>query len=126
MVLGKEAKGKGEEKKPDGMTTRTAGSGGAGSRSPKTPSLGGLSPGKPSTDLVKQADIQRIIDKLDGLDERIEFSTNQLTDKIEASSARTNKLEEDCVEVKKVTKGLRTQLSIHGTRITDVEDKIES
>ena len=77
MVLGKEAKGRGEDKKPDGMTTRTAG---AGSRSPKTPSLGGLSP-----DSVKQADIQRIIDKLDGLDERIEFSTNQLTDKIEAS-----------------------------------------
>ena len=30
------------------------------------------------------------------------------------------------MKVKKVTKGLKTQLSVHGTCITDVEDKIEN
>ena len=81
--------------------------------------------GKSEGHAATWADIQRVIDKLDGVEDRIEFSTKQLTDKIQASIDRTEKIEEDCTQVKVVTKSLKTQLSVHGTGLTDVEDKIE-
>ena len=132
MVLSKGTTTTSEGNKSEGMSTRQGGRVGIGSRSPLkplTPSSPATAPaatGKPAkTEAVKLADIQKIIDKLDGVDQRIEFSTQHLTDKIEDSSERVNKVEDDCAQVKVTTKGLKTQLSIHSTRISEVEDKIE-
>ena len=73
---------------------------------------------------VTPTDIQRIIDKLDGLEERIESSTQHLTEKIDSSKLDTERIAEDCSKVKVVTAGLKTQIGIHGTRLSDLERKI--
>ena len=132
----KEGTGKKEPKKGDGMITRGAGprGGDGGYRSPGlTPSSRipervkprGAECGDKTAAGVNSTDIQRIIDKLDGLEERIESSTQHLTEKIDASKLDTEKLAEDCREVKVTTAGLKTQVGIHGTRLSDLEEKIE-
>ena len=38
---------------------------------------------------------------------------------------KTDRLTEECAEVKVVTAGLKTQITVHGTRLTEIEVKIE-
>ena len=118
--------GKKGEAKPEGIQTRNNGARGAiGSRSPVGAALGtSLSRiperkvGGTSGPAIKPADLQTILDKID-------VSTKQLTESIDASSERTEKIAEEQKRTKEVTDGLKTQVRVQGVRLSDVEDKIE-
>ena len=65
------------------------------------------------------------LDKLDDLEVRIDTSTKQLTDQIEANNKKTDALSKICNEVKDETTVTKTQLSVYGLRLSELETKIE-
>ena len=78
--------------------------------------------GNSSTD---SANIAKILVKLDTPDDKIESTKNHLSDRIDGSNAKAEETANECQKVKVVTSGLKQQLTVHGTRLGDLESKIE-
>ena len=94
---------------------------------PKTPK----SPRTPETPDKGKTDMQIILEKLgklDKIDESItaqETAVTQLTEKLESINAECRVNKETVNEVKSETAGVKAQVRVHGTRLADIEDKIE-
>ena len=71
------------------------------------------------------ANIAKILTKLDTLDDKIESTKIHLSERIEGSNAKAEETAKECAKVKVATTGLKQQLSVHGTRLGDLEAKIE-
>ena len=61
----------------------------------------------------------------DKIDDKIESTKIHLSERIEKSNAVTNQLTEETAKVKVATAGLKTQVTVHGLRLSDLESKIE-
>ena len=115
--------------------TKPIGTRSAGNRVPPSFSPGTTKPSRPSTpstpNTPKSAqhtvsdNIEKILSKLDDLDTKIESTKIHLSDRIEGSNAVTDQLAAENNKVKVVTAGLKTQVTVHGLRLTDLENKIE-
>ena len=117
---------KGDQKKTAAAGVQTRGGGrqpySPGSRElPKTPDK---TPTKPTPASVSE-NIAKILSKLDTLDTKIETTNTQVREGFEGNNEKTDRLSEDCAKVKVTTDGLKTQVTVHGTRLTDLEAKVE-
>ena len=122
-------KGKKEERRSlPGVQTRTGKPSAIPVTAPRDPLT--TTPNR-SADSKSGDKLQEILNKLDKLEqldvleERIDTSTKQLTEKIEESNEKTERLSSEYTEVKVDAAILKTQVSIHGLRLNDLEAKIE-
>ena len=97
---------------------------------------GGRAPLTPVTPEVKKAtekktDMQIILEKLgklDKIDESItaqEFTVSQIKDKLQKIEEKCEKTNEDSKQVREESAGVKTQVRIHGARLSEIEDRIE-
>ena len=91
----------------------------------KTPVKTTASPKGESESRGIQEILRKLDTKLDNLDDRIEFSTNELKDKIDDSNSKVDRIADEAAKVKDVTTGLRVQVNVQGTRLSTLEAKIE-
>ena len=96
------------------------------------------SPGTPRMGSEKKdpTDIQRVLDRLDGIEERLEakidnvianqeLATHNLTERIDKTEGEALVQSEHISALKDDTSGVKVQLKVHGARLTDLENKIE-
>ena len=67
----------------------------------------------------------KILNKLDALDTKIDDTKDHLSQRIDNNIAKTDQLAEKCNEVKDEAAGLKTQATVHGVRLDELEAKIE-
>ena len=96
--------------------------------SPRTPS-GGSQKKEPS-------DLQRVFDKLDSLESRLEsklddaiksqeVNSSNMSERVGKSEEQGLVLDEKVSALKEDTEGIRMQVKVQGARLVDIEDKIE-
>ena len=90
---------------------------------PSTPSMPSTPKSTPPPTVSDN--IEKILSKLDDLDVKIESTKIHLSDRIEGSNAVTDQLSEENNKVKVVTAGLKTQVTVHGLRLSELENRIE-
>ena len=114
-----------------GVQTRQTGSHGKSSpssqRDPLSPNRGRSVDSKQGNADKLQEILNKLekLDKLDDLEDRIETSTKQLAEKLESNNTKTESLNDECTKVKVEAAILKTQVSVHGLRLTDLEAQIE-
>ena len=139
MMGGKKEEGKAGSKKDDakqlnpnyntrGAGSRPSPSGQTGTRDPKTPERAGnvnvnRTPNRPQN--ADSANIEKILSKLDNLDVKIDSTKNHLSDRIDSSTTQTENLAKDCAKVKAESVGIKTQMTVHGLRLSELEARIE-
>ena len=108
-----------------------------GNKSPKTPSSPNVgSKGTTDGGKTKESDIQKVLDRLDKVKESLEskidasilsqeFSAKQLSDKVEKVEKANSKVDEKCDIASEDRMGIKAQLKVHGTRLLEIEEKIE-
>ena len=128
--------GRGTATSGEKRITRNAMSQGS-QRSPKTPltpdngDSRGAGGNKP-----KGPDIQKVLDRLDTIEVSLqtkieasiqsqEFSAKQLSDKIEKVEVANDKVHQKCDTADEERAGIRAQLKVQGTRLQEIEEKIE-
>ena len=103
------------------MSTGNAATGGRGASTPKSTPV---------------ADIQKVLDRLDKIEESLEakivasiqsqeFTSKQLSDKITNVEIANSQAHAKCDKVEEDSKGIRVQLKVHGSRLQELEDRIE-
>ena len=111
-----------EDTKPAGANMRSTGSRPApfsfspGQRSPRNPT-------KPeeSGKSKDSENIAKILEKLDNID-----STNRhLSDRIDGSNVKVDQVMEETAKVKATTTGIKTQVTVHSLRLSELENRIE-
>ena len=114
--------------KPVGANTRSTGSKlppfSPGSRTPhRTPPP----PSKPTEEGQNKdsENIAKILLKLDGLDGKIESTKLHLSERIDGNNAKVDQIAEETAKVKATTSGIKTQVTVHGLRLSELESKIE-
>ena len=125
------------ERKELGVLTRNSSLSGQKESPGKARMAGGNGSGKAGAEAKKEVgDIQKVLDKLDKVKECLEnkiddsirsqeFSAKQLTNKIEKVEVANSQVDAKCDELKQSNIGVKAQLKVQGTRLQELEDKIE-
>ena len=102
--------------------------------SPKNPLPG--TPTRGSSPKNDKSDTQRVLDRLDSIEKRLEaiideaiisqeFSSSQLKAQITENEKKGLVQDEQIGALKEATSGATVQLKVHGLRLTEIENKIE-
>ena len=114
---------------PEGILTR-------GGRATGIPKMATPETPKRETPTKEKNDFQRVLDKLDGIETRLEakigdaiksqeFVSSQLKGKITESEKKSLVQDEQISALNDESSGVKVQLRVHGSRLAEVEAKIE-
>ena len=90
-------------------------------KTPANPDKKGAEKGK----LKESENIVKILEKLDSLDNNIESTRVHLSERIDKNNEKTEQLSVDCTKVKVGNDILKTKVTVHGIRLSELEAKIE-
>ena len=99
-------------------------------QSPKTPSTP-TTPSAGRNENNEKKEIQKILEKLerlDKIDESIsaqETKVSQMSDSLELMNVKCKENKSVCNRVREESAGIKAQVKVHGTRLADIESKIE-